>query len=237
MHILFPTVSANTSWDEINKSISIYESKFRTTQPEPEIFHQYFDVVFIDSTGYYNICASLSLDVYRRVRHESSIALQILNSEYVNSFRLLFATKLLKLYAQADHIVRFDVSKILNKTQQSEAFFNFCGYWHLYAEKLVLSVLRKGLDKRIHAILPITEVHEGTMKPWNINEKHTPNEKLLKIGLILNPEYALDVLDKGPQSNLPEAEEYRQFWGSKSELRRFQDGYAVLFLIQFEHWF
>lgn len=219
----FFSISANTSWDELNQSISIYESKFRTTQPEPEIFHQYFDVVFIDSTGYYNICANLSLDVYRRVRHESSVALKLLNNEHVNSFRFLFATKM-PLYTQVDHIVRFNVSKLLKKSDQFETLFSVCGFWHAYAEKLVLGVLRKGLDKRVHAILPISEIHEGNLQPWNINEQHKSNERVLKIGLILNPEYALDILIKGPQANLPEAEEYRQFWGSKSELRRFQDG-------------
>lgn len=219
----FFTFLANTSWNELNKSISIYESKFRTTQPDPEIFHQYFDVVFIDSTGYYNICANLSLDVYQRVKNDSAMALKILNNEHVNSFRFLFATKM-ALYTQIDHIIRFDVSNLFEKCDQTDSLFNFCGYWYPYVAKLVLAVLRKGLDKRIHAILPISNVHDGTFKPWNIKEQPISSQKMLKIGLILNPEYALDILDKGPQSNLPEAEEYRQFWGTKSELRRFQDG-------------
>lgn len=207
----------------MGKSISIYESKFRTTQPDPEIFHQYFDIVFIDTTGYYNICANLSLDVYLRVRSDSAMALKLLNNEHVNSFRFLFATKM-PLYAQVDHIIQFDVSKILKKRDVGNAIFNFCGYWYPYIEKLVLDVLRKGLDKRIHAILPITNIHEGTFKPWDVKEQPKSTEKMLKVGLILNPEYALDILDKGPQSNLPEAEDFRQFWGTKSELRRFQDG-------------
>lgn len=217
------SISANTSWNELGKSVSIYESKFRTTQPDPEIFHQYFDVVFIDSTGYYNICANLSLDVYLRVRNDSATALKLLNNEHVNSFRFLFATKM-PLYTQVDHIIQFDASKIVKKRDLGDAIFNFCGYWYPYVEKLVLDVLRKGLDKRIHAILPITNMHEGSLKSWGIKELPESTDKVLKFGLILNPEYALDILDKGPQSNLPEAEEFRQFWGSKSELRRFQDG-------------
>lgn len=132
------------------------------------------------------------------------------------------------LYTQVDHIVRVDVANVLKKTDQSEDFFSFCGYWYPFVEKLVLNVLRKGLDKRIHAILPISDVHEGVLKPWNLNEHHDSSEKVLKIGLILNSEFALDILDKGPQSNLPEAEDFRQFWGSKSELRRFQDGLAIM---------
>lgn len=207
----------------MGKSVSIYESKFRTTQPDPEIFHQYFDVVFIDSTGYYNICANLSLDVYLRVRNDSATALKLLNNEHVNSFRFLFATKM-PIYTQVDHIIQFDAGKIVKKRDLGDAIFNFCGYWYPYVEKLVLDVLRKGLDKRIHAILPITNMHEGSLKSWGIKELPESTDKVLKFGLILNPEYALDILDKGPQSNLPEAEEFRQFWGSKSELRRFQDG-------------
>lgn len=201
----------------------MYESKFRTTQPEPEIFHQYFDVVLIDPTGYYNICANISLDVYRRVKSDSVLALKLLNNEHVNSFRCLFGTKI-PLYTQVDHIVRIKVDDILEKFTNSEDLFNYAGYWYPYVEKSSFKILRKGLEQRIHAILPISDAHQGAQQTWDINESHTLNGKELKFGLILNSEYALDILNKGPQSNLPEAEEYRQFWGSKAELRRFQDG-------------
>nr|XP_014349230.1 PREDICTED: nucleolar protein 6 [Latimeria chalumnae] len=46
----------------------------------------------------------------------------------------------------------------------------------------------------------------------------------LSFGLLLDSEFAADVLDKGPQADQPEAAEFRSFWGEKSELRRFQDG-------------
>lgn len=199
----------------------MYESKFRTTQPEAEIFHQYYDVVFIDPTGYYNICSNLSLDFYHRIQNDSKMALQLLNNEQVNSFRYLFATKS-PLFTQIDHIVQFDAKQIYESIDKSEHFFSYCGYWRDFIGKIALSILRKGLDKRIRAIIPITD--DDSQSTWNINESIGSDEKVLKFGLILNAEYALDILDKGPQSNLPEAEEYREFWGSKSELRRFQDG-------------
>lgn len=198
----------------------MYNSKFRSTQPETEIFHQYFDVVFIDPTGYYNVCADLSLDIYRRIRGESTIALQLLNNEHINGFRYLFGTKM-PLFTQVDHIVRVDVTKITQDIKKSNEFFDFCGYWPKYVEKRVFPILRKGLDKRVHAIIPICEYDNAS---WSINEKSASDEQKLKFGLILNSEFALDILEKGPQSNLPEGEEFRQFWGDKSELRRFQDG-------------
>lgn len=218
MRVLFST--ANTAWNELGKSISMYESKFRTTQPEAEIFHQFFDVVFIDPTGYYNICADLSLDIYRRVRSESTVALQLLNNEHVNGFRYLFGTKM-PLFTQVDHLARVNVAKITQNVNKSNAYFDYCGYWLKYVEKAVFPILRKGLDKRVHGIVPI---FDGGNSAWAINADCTAAVPKLKFGLILNAEFALDILDKGPQSNLPEGEEFRQFWGDRSELRRFQDG-------------
>lgn len=179
----------------------------------------------MDPTGYYNICANLSLDVYRRVKYDSALALKLLNNEHVNSFRLLFATKI-PLYTQVDHIVCVDVRDILEKITNPEDFFDLAGYWYLYAEKTIFKILRSGLDQRIRAILPISELHQGKPFLWNINESHKSSGKQFKFGLVLNTEFAFDILNKGPQSNLPEAEEYRQFWGPKSELRRFQDGFV-----------
>jgi U3 small nucleolar RNA-associated protein 22 len=46
----------------------------------------------------------------------------------------------------------------------------------------------------------------------------------LAVDIQLNPEEALNVVDKGPQANEPEAEEFRKFWGSKPEFRGFRDG-------------
>lgn len=165
----------------------------------------------------------MSLDVYRRVKSDSALALKLLNNEQANSFKFLFGTKL-ALYTQVDHIVRIKMGNVLSKLTSSEDLFNFAGYWYPNAQKSLIKILRKGLDQRIHAILPISDAHQRNESSWKINEEHSANEKEFKFGLILNPEFALDILDKGPQSNLPEAEEYRQFWGSKSELRRFQDG-------------
>lgn len=216
----------STAWNEIGKSISMYESKFRTTQPPPEEFHKYFDVVFVDPTGYYNICARLSLDVYLRVCNESVVALELLNDEQTNSFRYLFASKI-PLYLQIDHIVQLtsNVQKIVRRLSATSDFFDYSGDWYPPVQKCLFTVLRKGLGHRIRSLIPIDDSdNQTTTKSWNINEKAYSREMTLRFGLILDGEFAFDVMDKGPQSNLPEAEDYRKFWGSKSELRRFRDG-------------
>ncbi|CAB1097889.1 unnamed protein product [Ectocarpus sp. CCAP 1310/34] len=51
---------------------------------------------------------------------------------------------------------------------------------------------------------------------------------LLTVGLIVNPTFAGRLVDKGPPAeDGPAARKFRDFWGSKSELRRFKDGSIV----------
>lgn len=81
-------------------------------------------------------------------------------------------------------------------------------------------ILRQGFDKRVASITPI----ENAYPNWDITEDPPAESTTLSFGLILNHEFAIDVLDKGPQADQEEADAFKLFWGDKSELRRFQDG-------------
>ncbi|CAN0366032.1 unnamed protein product, partial [Laminaria digitata] len=51
---------------------------------------------------------------------------------------------------------------------------------------------------------------------------------LLTVGLIVDSVNAGRLVDKGPPAeNGPAARKFREFWGDKSELRRFKDGSIV----------
>jgi U3 small nucleolar RNA-associated protein 22 len=78
-------------------------------------------------------------------------------------------------------------------------------YAHL--RKMLMSVLRRGLGERAVSIVPVSISTDD-----------------FNVGIILNPDLAVNIVDKGPQSNEPEAEDFRKFWGKKSEIRRFKDG-------------
>lgn len=114
-----------------------------------------------------------------------------------------------------------NIPSLLSQYGTLEETFDYSGHWYPHILKLLLRVLRRGLGQRIESILP---VNDAVLGAWSLKSKPPTVEKKLQLGLILHPEFAFDILDKGPQSNLPEAEDFRQFWGSKSELRRFQDG-------------
>lgn len=85
---------------------------------------------------------------------------------------------------------------------------------------IIFSILRQGLGKRIFSITLI----QNEKSSWPINSQHCIKGDTISLGLILNNEFSIEILDKGPEANTAEAEEFKMFWGNKSELRRFQDG-------------
>ncbi|KAG7264322.1 hypothetical protein CRUP_009944 [Coryphaenoides rupestris] len=86
----------------------------------------------------------------------------------------------------------------------------------------ILSLLQQGLGQRIHLLS-----HSLSPDPeWSL-EAEPPKHKAqppLSFGLILRPEHAASVLERGPPADSPKAAAFRQLWGPRSELRRFQDG-------------
>lgn len=76
------------------------------------------------------------------------------------------------------------------------------------------------MNKRINFLIPL---EEQTLS-WRIDESPSDALQQLHLGIILNPENAYEILDKGPESIDEAASKFRAFWGEKAQLRRFQDG-------------
>jgi Nrap protein domain 3 len=93
------------------------------------------------------------------------------------------------------------------------------GPW--FTHQSIILTLNQALDQRASLLSPQLQ---PTIS-WSVVEKPpNPYERSLVLGLALDSEHALALLTKGPSANLPEAKIFREFWGDRSELRRFQDG-------------
>lgn len=68
------------------------------------------------------------------------------------------------------------------------------------AIKLLFDVLKRGLGDRINRLCVLPNV----CKEWECTEEVSDNIEKLVIGLELNPETCFDIVDKGPEANLPE---------------------------------
>lgn len=87
----------------------------------------------------------------------------------------------------------------------------------------VASILRRGLGNRTKAIAVL---QPGT--PFrSISSTQTPSTSTVHIGLIYDPAHAFRLVDHGPSAENQDsavAQEFRQLWGDRAELRRFKDG-------------
>ena len=85
------------------------------------------------------------------------------------------------------------------------------------------SIIRQGLGDRSRVV---TVLHpSSTSRPTSQAHPSTPD--VIFIGIIHNLQHAFHLVDHGPAAgdeDLVALEQFRDFWGDKSELRRFKDG-------------
>uniref|UniRef100_A0A8D2Q7D4 Nucleolar protein 6 n=1 Tax=Varanus komodoensis TaxID=61221 RepID=A0A8D2Q7D4_VARKO len=195
------------------------------TLPTLADFHKAFQVVFVDPSGLVNLCADMTVNTYRQVQFEAKRSMEVLDDKTVDGFQLLFMTP--KPLIQAfDHVFHLrHVSKLqlaCKKLQLLSELMDHGGNYVAATLPFLLGLLERGLAQRVLLLahsLPETP-------PWPINAD-PPKHKdagCLSLGLLLSPDFASSVLERGPEADRPEAVEFRQFWGERSELRRFQDG-------------
>uniref|UniRef100_A0A1B0C736 Nucleolar protein 6 n=1 Tax=Glossina palpalis gambiensis TaxID=67801 RepID=A0A1B0C736_9MUSC len=167
---------AFSSWHESNKGLTLCSSiNINANQPTLEQMHAYYPVVFIDVTGYHNLCFNVTLDIYALVRFEAKRAVQMLNDVKIN-----------KIDA---------VEQVLDMHVAPADKCNFAGHTYPQLLKVVTKLLSKGLGKRVQFLIPLQQV----VPSWSIVEHPATSNEYLHLGLILNGEQSLEILDKGPE--------------------------------------
>uniref|UniRef100_W5KKI6 Nucleolar protein 6 n=1 Tax=Astyanax mexicanus TaxID=7994 RepID=W5KKI6_ASTMX len=188
-------------------------------------FHSAFQVVFVDPSGHLNMCADMTACTYKQIQYEASQSLQFWDDPTLDSFQALLMTPkpMIRTYDnvyQLSDMVKLQAS--CKKLSLLGSLMDHSGNYVLAVLPFILSLLQRGLGQRIRLL-----VHSLPKDPeWSVYSeppKHK-DQPPLSFGMLLNPEQCFSVLERGPPADSPEAAEFRQLWGSLSELRRFQDG-------------
>lgn len=111
-----------------------------------------------------------------------------------------------------------------------DQFYDHCGQVAVIARRLIAGVLRQGFGKRIDSMTPLydDDASGDASGGWRLGERCARAAQRIAFGIVLNAEFCTDVLDKGPQADQqPAADDFKRFWGQRSEMRRFQDGSIV----------
>nr|XP_042706650.1 nucleolar protein 6 isoform X1 [Chrysemys picta bellii] len=188
-------------------------------------FHQAFEVVFVDPSGLVNLCADMTASKYKQVQFEAKRSMEVLDDRTVDGFQLLLMTPKPPIRT-FDHVFHLKhVSKLqgaCKKMQLLNELMDRGGNYIAAALPFVTSLLARGLAERV--LLLTHSLPQAPQWPISAEPPKHRDAGHLSFGLLLTPEFAASILEKGPEADRPEAAEFRKFWGEKSELRRFQDG-------------
>lgn len=211
-----------SDWTRLGGGLTLCD-KPAPGSPTLSEFHENYEVVFVDRTGYCNLAAHLNSVSFRRIRVESTLAIQCLDNPSINSFQVLFM-KPAPFYRRYDHVLCFYNLELLHQMNDAKAsredILDKGQHPTMLTASLLLNILQKGLGKRVSE----WGIHVPNRASWKVGDDPIPSLGPILIGMNLDSEHAYSILDKGPPADKPEAEEFRKFWGEKSELRRFQDG-------------
>ena len=110
-----------------------------------------------------------------------------------------------------------NVEMALLKSWRPDAIFDriFTITGHCDLDQLTRD-LSRGLEERVEMMAVV-----GGHRSWSPAEERQPGTSV-QVGVRFNQDTYNKVSSLGPVANCAEAEEFRQFWGERSELRRFQ---------------
>lgn len=185
-------------------------------------FKKVFQVVFLSPSGNLNLCYNITGDLYDRLRHEAQIAQEIFASNSSDTFEFLFLKRL-------DFVNKFDVivhlpkctKKMPEKLEYVKKFMDHGSLIPRVYSENILNLVHKSLTDRV-VLVQQGPNHLLLDKKWNLkgipydpsNQDHT-----FTLGLLLDAEKSLRIIDVGPEAQKHEAEEFRQFWDPKCQLR------------------
>eukprot|EP00040_Diaphanoeca_grandis_P016705 m.86493 g.86493 ORF g.86493 m.86493 type:complete len:1260 (-) comp25975_c0_seq1:66-3845(-) len=185
-------------------------------------FHTAFDVVFIEPSGNLNLLANMTSSQYVHLKHEANNALQMLEDPAVDGFECLFMQKV-------DFDVAFDMIVVCNSVSHTlmknyySHFLSRGGDWEAFALKFLPELLRRGLKDRASIVTALPRQSQT----WGVTTKASAltEDRTIRIGIMLVDAHIDRTIDMGPPADdAAEASKFRNFWGAKSELRRFASG-------------
>ncbi|XP_068616860.1 nucleolar protein 6 [Brachionichthys hirsutus] len=223
-HLLRNSLNFLASTDLTVNGISLARAPDSTAPSLPE-FHSAFQVVFVDPSGHLNMCADMTACTYKQLQHEATVSMEFWDNPTVDGFHGLLMTPK-PMIRTSDHVFQLcepvKLQFSCKKLNLLSELMDHSGNYIQTVLPYVLSLLQQGLGQRIHLL-----THSLSPSPeWSV-ESDAPKHKAqppLSFGLLLRPDVATSVLERGPPADGPKAAEFRRLWGPRSELRRFQDG-------------
>ncbi|CAO3628946.1 unnamed protein product [Cunninghamella blakesleeana] len=188
-----------------------------------ENFKKNYDVVIVDPSGTINLASKVTKSGMNQLQYEAKLAMNYFDDS-VDRFDPLFLKNVNDVKFRYDNYMKITIPTIPAKINSDHSNMEY-PFASQYIAKEISNILIKGLTNRAELV----SVQHKISYNWPINSSDMENgsdeDITLTVGLVLNPDTSSRLVDQGPDAQDKEAcKEFSEFWGNKSELRRFKDG-------------
>lgn len=182
--------------------------------------------VIFDTLRQLNIAYKMSTSSALLLQQHAKWTHTALADQSADQFNPTFIAKAESLLQCYDLLIRVEQSDGINGSDN----YSFRGASWEYGDR-VARILRKALGDRaelVHTQAP----EDADSFTWDLESEPPSNSSTVWVGIIFNAVNMARQVDQGPTvEEKEEAKKFRQFWGEKSELRRFKDGSILESLI------
>lgn len=204
-----------------------------------EEFSKVFDRVLVDPSGTLNLFAFVPTGSVDLLQYEARRTFEMLNDPTSDHFDALFLQDRTAAPFTFDEVARIDLPLSGNKAQNRSADKSNgvgistsspiqradFGTSFQAAMIQVSTTASRALEGRTRLVALLHPAVGGLAGTWRFDGSRPAASSDAEIGLVLDGEQAWRMVEHGPSSQDTEkAEQFRQFWGKLSELRRFKDG-------------
>ncbi|GAA5958223.1 hypothetical protein JCM21900_000151 [Sporobolomyces salmonicolor] len=180
--------------------------------------------LFVDPTGTINLVAGVELSTLEMLKQDARATISLLLSgiEDERKFDNAFSREFREI-ERFDNFARIAIPTA-PKVDQDAALDHHDSLSYLTSS--ISATLRRALGTRARAFM--LSAPTSPSLPIDGTLPKQPAAVTLSVGILLDPVESGRLVDQGPSAEDEAAcDEFRSFWGNKSELRRFKDGSIV----------
>lgn len=180
--------------------------------------------VLFDAARQHNVAFKMSPWSSELLNQQAKRTRSLLNDPAVDQFTPTFILKADLSLHNFDLVSRLNHMGTYEKTKMADPRGTA---WHVGSE--VYRILKKALaDEELGSRARLIHIQTPPSSPWPITEKlRSAKNPTIEVGIVFDPANMSRTVDKGPiagptPEEREECEDFRQFWGEKAELRRFE---------------
>ena len=193
--------------------------------PDAKAWRKAHEVVFVDSSGWLNLAAGVSKAALAQAAAVAGRSLALLNTGTPEAFTSVFLVgqSLASLWDYWYHVTLPEQQQGgEQQQQQQQALDGDQPSWRA-VEARVEALAERALGSRARLVRVLRRAPAGKVCPRH--GAPTPERPHVLLAVQADAAAALRAVDMGPPADqAANAREFREFWGERSELRRFQDG-------------